>query len=236
MLVHPDWDADQPAPTVIWMHGRTANKELDPGRYLRWLRHDPGIAACAVDLPGHGERLDETLQDPSRTLDVVVQMAEEIDAIVTALADYGVFDLDRLAIGGMSAGGMAALVRLCREHSFKCAAVEATSGSWMHQQQREMFRHFDEDEINRLNPIEHLDTWREIPLLAIHSVGDEWMNIDGQRAFINALRERYTDPDLVSLVEYEQTGAPYEHVGFGKRAAAAKNRQLAFLSTHLTNP
>jgi len=34
------------------MHGRTANKELDPGRYLRLIR--AGIAVCAIDLPGHG--------------------------------------------------------------------------------------------------------------------------------------------------------------------------------------
>src|SRR5262245_11172372 len=53
LLVHPDWNSGQPAPMVLWMHGRTVNKELDPGRYLRWMR--AGIGACAVDLPGHGE-------------------------------------------------------------------------------------------------------------------------------------------------------------------------------------
>jgi len=52
LLAHPDWET--PAPVVLWMHGRTVSKELDPGRYLRWVR--AGIAACAVDLPGHGER------------------------------------------------------------------------------------------------------------------------------------------------------------------------------------
>ena len=41
-------------PFLLWMHGRTATKELDPGRYLRLAR--AGIGACAIDLPGHGER------------------------------------------------------------------------------------------------------------------------------------------------------------------------------------
>src|SRR5688572_13618251 len=76
LLVHPDWESGSAVPAVIWMHGRTAHKELDPGRYLRWMR--AGIGACAVDLPGHGERYDASLQDGSRTLDVVMQMLEEI--------------------------------------------------------------------------------------------------------------------------------------------------------------
>ena len=63
LLAHPDWD--RPAPVVLWMHGRTANKELDPGRYLRWIR--AGFAACALDLPGHGERAAPELQASERT-------------------------------------------------------------------------------------------------------------------------------------------------------------------------
>src|SRR6185436_2606689 len=81
MLAHPDWRT--PAPVVIWMHGRTAHKELDPGRYLRWLR--AGIGACAIDLPGHGERADQALQTGAGTLRVVTQAVEEIAAVVRAL-------------------------------------------------------------------------------------------------------------------------------------------------------
>ena len=54
LIAHPDWDSVEPVPFVIWMHGRTVSKELDPGRYLRWIR--AGFGVCAVDLPGHGER------------------------------------------------------------------------------------------------------------------------------------------------------------------------------------
>src|SRR5262245_54512816 len=76
MLVHPDWASGRRAPAVLWMHGRTAHKELDPGRYLRWLR--AGVGVCAMDLPGHGERARPELQDPARTLDVVMQASSEI--------------------------------------------------------------------------------------------------------------------------------------------------------------
>ena len=71
VVVHPARDADPgdppapdaaPVPTLIWMHGRTASKELDPGRYLRLARE--GIGTIALDLPGHGGREDLAMQAP----------------------------------------------------------------------------------------------------------------------------------------------------------------------------
>ena len=35
LLVRKD---DLPRPFILWMHGRTADKFLDPGRYLRYVR------------------------------------------------------------------------------------------------------------------------------------------------------------------------------------------------------
>jgi predicted peptidase len=227
MLVHPDWAFGHHAPIMLWMHGRTANKELDPGRYLRWMR--AGIGTCAIDLPGYGERIDEALQHPRHTFDIIRQMHDEIDSIVQAVGEMGVFDMRRLGIGGMSAGGMATLARLCTEHPFICAAVEGTSGSWMHQAHREMFKGRDDAAIATLNPMDRLGTWREIPIQAIHAQYDEWVTIDGQRAFINALRTRYQHPELVQFVTYGRTGAPYEHAGFGKMSSDAKDRQRNFL-------
>jgi dienelactone hydrolase len=226
MLVHPQVDSGRLAPVVIWMHGRTVSKEIDPGRYLRWMR--AGLGACAIDLPGHGERPDPELQLPERTLDVVRQVIREIDLIVDALRDLGGFDMDRMGIGGMSAGGMAALARLCRPHPFRCVSVEATTGSWEHQRHRMMFKGLGLDEVNEFNPIKRLDGWREIPIQAIHGRHDEWVSIDGQREFLDALKRRYERPELVELIEYERTGAPGEHAGFGRMASDAKDRQAAF--------
>lgn len=231
MIVHPAWDSEQTVPVCLWMHGRTVEKEIDPGRFLRWLR--AGFGACSIDLPGHGERYERRLQDPERTLDIVLQMADEIDGIVDALGELGRFDMNRVGIGGMSAGGMATMVRLCRAHSFTCASVEATSGSWEHQRRRAMFRNRNEGEIAAHNPIEHLDHWRVIPFQALHAEHDEWVDVDGQRAFIDALRQRSGDPSLIELITYEHTGAPHEHAGFGTHSADAKNRQRDFLARWL---
>jgi dienelactone hydrolase len=227
LLVHPDWKS--PRPTVLWMHGRTVFKELDPGRYLRWMR--AGIATCAIDLYGHGERYEAAYHEPERTLEVVEHTINEIDGIVDALTDLesGIFDYDHLAIGGMSAGGMVTLARCCSPHPFKAITVEATAGDWQFQRRRAMFV---EEVVERLNPIDRLDGWTETPFQAFHSEGDQWVPEAAMAVFVEALRQTYRDPALVEYITYDETGAPYEHAGFGRKARDAKDRQLAFLSRH----
>lgn len=235
LLAHPDWQS--PAPVVLWMHGRTVHKELDPGRYLRWIRS--GIAAVALDLPGHGERFSADLNKPENTLHIVAQMLDEIDHVVDALRDpawNGAFDLDRLAIGGMSAGGMVTLRRLGSAHEFKAAAVESTAGDFS------LMRFYDQryprDLIERLDPIRHVDGWSATPLLALHSEADEWVPAQSVRNLFGALESRYAalgaDPrELLTLRTWPVTGAPNEHSGFGKVANDAKNAQVEFLTRWL---
>jgi dienelactone hydrolase len=233
LLAHPDWQTKTPA--VIWMHGRTVSKEIDPGRYLRWIRS--GVAAIAIDLPGHGERLDRALHQPERTLDVVHQGVSEIDEILAELTEGELtkfIDAERLAIGGMSAGGMVTLRRLADPHPFVCAAVESTAGDFALMPSYQ--ERYDQSLIDELNPVAHADRWRPIPLLALHSEKDEWVPVDAVRSLFVALRERYeqegADAEL-TLKTWPETGAPYEHAGFGKVAAEAKDIQVAFLRRHL---
>ncbi len=242
LIAHPDWE--RPAPCVIWLHGRTAHKELDSGRYLRWIR--AGIAACAIDLPGHGER-GEGAHDPANSLGTLGQLLPEIDQVVAALGsgEYAdVMDASRLGLGGMSLGGMGALRRLCDEHPFVCAAVEATSGSL-----RDLYFpragakgapwnvEHDAARVRPLDPIEHLETWRPIPLLVLHSEADVMVPWDAQRRFVEALGQRYrtagADDGLIEVTTWPETGAPSEHLGFGRHANDAKNLQTDFLRRRL---
>ena len=225
LLVLPEPE-DRPAPLLIWMHGRTADKTLDSGRYLRLFR--AGIASCSLDLPGHGERYDEEAQRPESVLAIVEQMVEELDEITAQLGERTDIDEHRIAIGGISAGGMVALARCCRTHPYKAVTVEATTGN-LEYRASSIFA--DPARSRRLDPIEHLDSWRPIPLLALHNLLDEWVEVDGQRFFIEALRKRHEHPEEVEFHVYEKpTGAPYEHSGFGRYSADAKTRQVDFLS------
>lgn len=243
LLCHPDWSTSRPM--LLWMHGRTADKFLDSGRYLRLIR--AGIAVVALDLPAHGERLDQPRQEPQHTPDVLTQMVGEIDGVLESLAgeafvgEGGVelFDLDRAAIGGMSAGGMATLRRLCETHPFRCAAVESTAGDlgmlwdptsgWPVAHREEV--------VAALDPMRRIASFRPVPLLALHSEIDQVVPIRCARSFLDALRESYArrgfPSDWVRLHTWPTTGAPGEHNGFGRVAAEAKTLHVEFLVKHL---
>lgn len=248
LLAHPDWNAEtpnaeiRPRPVVLWMHGRTVSKELDPGRYLRYAR--AGIATCAIDLPGHGERLDHELQGPSHTLDVISQMVAEIDQVIDGLRAFPEFDLSKIAIGGMSAGGMVTLSRLCAPHDFTCASIEGSTG-WLgglyfpqesgltNRVERWAVDH-DQAKVAALDPMIRIDGFRPIPILAMHSEADAMVPIEGQRRFLDALRAKYltkgAPSSWIRLQTWATTGAPQEHAGFGRVATEAKTIQTEFFA------
>ena len=62
----------------------------------------------------------------------------------------------------------------------------------------------------------------------LHGRHDEWVPVERQKAFLDALGKRYRDPGLIEFIRYDRTGAAYEHAGFGRMAADAKNRQSSF--------
>ncbi len=225
----------QPAPFVLWMHGRTVKKELDPGRYLRWVR--AGIGVCAIDLPGHGERFDRSIQSSENTLTMAEQASKEIDFVLDDLRErFGkAFDFSRIGIGGMSAGGIVTMIRCCRDHPFACAAVEASIGNLEFLKGRASYV---QEISHKLNPMTHLDQWKPIPFLALHSEADEWIPVEGMRSFIEELRNKYrslgVDEGSVNMHTWPKTGAPYEHAGFGKVSNEAKNIQVDFFQQHLS--
>ncbi|MBC8522742.1 prolyl oligopeptidase family serine peptidase [PVC group bacterium] len=228
LLVRKD---DVPRPFLLWIHGRTANKELDPGRYLRYVRR--GINICAVDLPGHGERFVKEMQDPEAAFEVVQQMSAEVDGVISSLDEFTSFDLNHAAIGGMSAGGMATILRLVKPHSFKGAILEATMGQWRTQRRRKMFNRLSDEQFTALNPADHLQDWAEIPILVFHSRHDEWVPYNAQEEFISRLKQKYSDSDQIEFVAFDHTGAPKEHMGFGRQSAFVKEIQVEFLARAL---
>jgi pimeloyl-ACP methyl ester carboxylesterase len=232
LLVTAEGVPDGAAPTLIWLHGRTAWKELDPGRYLRLMRS--GINVCAVDLPGHGERLDDSLQGFDAIAAVVNQAIDEVDPIVTELVELGFADPQRMALGGMSAGGMVTLGRLCWDHPFRSAAVESTTGDWGHRYERGFFGGHDEVVASR-SPIDHLSTFREIPILALHSITDQRVAFAPQERFLRRLAQQYGDQQQIQCAVWDSTGAPMEHDGFGRESAEAKDLHRTFLEATLTS-
>ncbi len=229
LLIEKD---ERPRPFLLWLHGRTADKETDPGRYLRCIRS--GINVCAVDLPGHGERFDAQSQTAAAAMTVITTMAEELKGVLVDLTRRGSFDLSRSAIGGMSGGGMAAICALTGQHPFRAAILEAACGAWLDAERASTLRWPAAlADIAQHDPATHLDGWREIPILAVHARGDRRVPFDAQMAFLNLLRDRYEHPEAIEVFALDHTGAADEHVGFGKQSATVKAREVAFLTEHL---
>ncbi len=232
LLIHPRFDRNlemppQPAPFLLWLHGRTAQKELDSGRYLRLSR--AGIATVAIDLPCHGERADPQKQTSEFSLQVIEQLLMELPGVLEALQKFPEFDQSRSAIGGFSLGGMSALAALCQPHSFCAALIEATSGDWS---EMASAKH-DPARAARLEPLRHLDSWKPLPILALHASQDQMVPVAPQRAFIEKIRARTPATICVVWEEFAATGALHEHIGFGLFAAHAKTLGTKFLVDHL---
>ena len=99
-----------------------------------------------------------------------------------------------------------------------------------------MARH-DREKVRAVDPMEHLKGWRPIPLLALHSEADRLIPVSTMRAFVERLRGRYAaagaDPGMVEMKTWPSTGAPDEHIGFGRVSNDAKNLQTEFLKRAL---
>ncbi len=230
MLVAPERVVSEPPPLLIWLHGRTAWKELDAGRYLRLMR--AGIAVCAIDLPGHGDRYEPVLTAPDRVLDVVLQASDELDGVIAGAVDQLQASANHVAIGGMSAGGMACLHRLCEPHDVAACALEATSGDWLTIPMANTSDQARKARVAEANPQRRLNGWSPLPVLAVHCRADAWIPFESQWRFLDAVDQRQAGTP-VERVAYDRTGAPGEHAGFGTHAADSKACQCSFLERHL---
>jgi dienelactone hydrolase len=228
LLVRKD---EKPRPFLFWMHGRTVDKELDSGRYLRSVRR--GINVCAVDLPDHGQRFNKRQQHKENILDSAKRMSSEIDPVLDELGRIGGFDLDRAGIGGISAGGLITVYHLLKPHNFKAVVLEASGGAWQHLHTSDLLSHLSNDQLEQINPMNHLEDWRDVPVIAFHSKHDARVPFATSSDFIDAIKEQSPNPQNIELVSFEYTGAPEEHVGFGRESAFVKEVQVDFLARHL---
>jgi fermentation-respiration switch protein FrsA (DUF1100 family) len=151
----------------------------------------------------------------------------------------------------MSAGGMAALRRLCDPHPFAAAAVEGTTGwlSWLYSSKvrsdsgdhdaapARWIAPQEPATLADVDPAANLRGFRPIPILFLHAEMDRVIPLRGMERFVDLLRVRYRDlgvePSLVETRTWRETGAPEEHAGFGRFGNDAKNAQTEFLTLRL---
>lgn len=136
LLASPD-DAAGPLPAVLWFHGFGVDAETHR-KELRQLA-EAGFLAVGVDAAGHGARrlpdLDERQAAPHgqalRTMiGLAAQTADEVPAVVRALADEGLADAGRIGVAGVSMGGCVVYQAVRVEPSIRAAVSILGSPEW----------------------------------------------------------------------------------------------------------
>ena len=164
------WAADLPRLPPVCFGCTVGQQEIDPGA-LRLLR--AGIGFIGVDLPGHGERAVDSYQTVEGTLQTILEMSEELDEVHAAIVGNLRVDPEQIAIGGMSAGGMAAAHRLVTPHPYRAMLMEASTGNWAAQAHRPMFQPLSPEALQAHDPMARLATWT--PIQCWLTALDEWI-------------------------------------------------------------
>ena len=167
-----------------------------------------------MDLPGHGERAVDSYQTVEGTLQTILEMSEELDEVHAAIVGNLRVDPEQIAIGGMSAGGMAAAHRLVTPHPYRAMLMEASTGNWAAQAHRPMFQPLSPEALQAHDPMAfgHLDPH---PSVGPTQPFGRWIRFEGQCEFGSGTRS--TDHP-VELQAYDQTGAPKNTLDSGNSA------------------
>lgn len=132
-------DARPPLPAVLWFHGFGVDKETHRAELERIA--GAAFLAVGVDAAGHGERrlpdLDARQAAPrDEALRTMIELAsataDEVPAIVRALAEEGLADADRVAAAGVSMGGYVVYRAVLVEPSIRAAVAILGSPEWPH--------------------------------------------------------------------------------------------------------
>lgn len=125
LLVLPT-DPAAPLPLVLIQHPGMGSSDDYFVRdvALDWAKR--GWACAGIDAPLHGDRADHDpmrlFRQPERFPEVRTQFANEVSAVIDAIAANYSIDLTRLGFVGYSLGSMIGLSAVARDGRFKAAA------------------------------------------------------------------------------------------------------------------
>jgi hypothetical protein len=211
-------DAPRPLPVIFIMHGYTGRKEDHLMQAYALARL--GYCGVSMDLHLQGE-LGETPFDPAhvspRFAEVIEQSTANLRTLITAYAGRSHADASRIGLMGISLGGAVIYHYLPTRAPAVQAAVSLIAGpapvaETTFRLVRQYYPHFgvtDEliarlAEIGRTQPF--LANVTDFPLLMQYGQADAIIPISEVRRLYQQVKEGYTQPEKIALVEYENSG------------------------------
>jgi dienelactone hydrolase len=207
-------DAAGRLPLVLWFHGFGVDKETHRKELTQLA--EAGFLAVGMDAAGHGERrlpdLAERQAAPReqalRTMvGLVRQTADDVPAVIRALAASGLADADRVGAAGVSMGGYVVYHAAVVEPAIRAAVSILGSPAWPEGD----------------GPHRQLDALARTALLSVTAERDENVPPDAARALHRCLaeahpeaRQRYVElPGAVHLMgEADWNAAMEETIGW----------------------
>ncbi len=211
-------EASGKLPLALILHGFTGNKEdhLVQGRQLA----REGYYAVSADLHLHGELGDAPFM-PARVAprlgEVVERSVENLAILASAYEDSKMADAGRIGLMGISLGGAVIYHFLPRRTLNIKAAVCMIAGPSpiAHMTFKNIQRLFPDfgvtEELiatlsaaSRSTPF--LEGVRDFPLLMQYGKADPLIPIEEVRRLYREIKRGYTDPSMIELIEYDDTG------------------------------
>jgi pimeloyl-ACP methyl ester carboxylesterase len=136
LIVRPN-GSSAPLPTVLWLHGFGASKEVHLPELQRLT--EAGLLAVGVDAVAHGERRRVDLEqqftglphDNARLFgEIVRQTAAELPLLIDSLVERGLSDPQRIAVAGVSMGGCIVYGAIPLERRIRTAVALLASPEW----------------------------------------------------------------------------------------------------------
>ena len=195
-------------PTIIYYHGWSSNKEFQ--RFKANIMASYGYQVIVPDSIHHGER-DPVKHEKEGILEqyllkTILNSIEEAPTLIDYVKDLELTDQDRIGIMGTSMGGFISSGIFTQHQIFKTLVVLNGACAWKklaafdtrpHSEQYWNYR----EELVKYNPADHLDLFKERPVLLLHGDSDSSLPIEAQRYFYKKAVEHYQDKNRIELIE-----------------------------------
>lgn len=182
---------------LFFLHGQTSRKEEYLNEMLNYV--DSGYYCVTVDLPGYGERITEK---PLMSLEITRQASKDIDLLLDYYESRAIANAGNFAIIGLSQGGSAAYMYAAYGERTPKAIVAGSStpdltyfvdntciangknvdAVWSEKQINEF--------IKKNNPVNQLEKFYTLPVMAGNSVDDPIVSYKGSEAFELKIKDK----------------------------------------------
>lgn len=220
------------APTIIYYHGWSSNKENN--FFLGKILAFHGYGVVLPDAIHHGERgaLENYNVEAMKKYfwEVIFNSVNEYKSLANAAVEKLKIDIDSIAVMGNSMGGFIASGVFASNKEIKCLINMNGASAW--EKAENVFKEMDKEKqgaatelqlgkIRQLDPMANKKALYPRPMLLLHGDCDTSISIDVQRYFYNEMKELYKDKaDRIKFIEtprlnhYKTVGMMEESIAF----------------------